>query len=94
MSLTTQTNRRARAVIRSRVDSELSRAFDNNRDIAFRVEGVWRGSGPMYGPLSWACGNCGQLLLSKFTDLPFVRTPTQVECGHCGVASEAHRATA
>jgi hypothetical protein len=91
ISLTRQTTRRARAVVRSNSDLELSGQMDNNSDIAFRVDGVWRGSGSSNGMLSWECGNCGQLLLSNFADLPFVRTPTLIECGRCNVASEAHR---
>jgi hypothetical protein len=92
VSPTTQTNRRARAVIRSRDNNEVSHALSNDRDIGFRVDGVWHGAGAMHGSLSWVCGNCGQLLLSDFADLPFVRTPTLIVCGRCGVDSEAHRA--
>ena len=90
--LTTQTNRHARAAVRSPEGNRISRALDNTNDIAFRVDGAWQGGGPLRGDLSWACGNCGQLLLSDFAQLPFVNSPTLIRCGQCGVDSEAHPA--
>lgn len=65
------------------------RRVENYPDIGFRIEDVWRGGGRVEGDLSWSCGNCRHVLLDGFAKLPFRYQPVVVQCGACGVDSEA-----
>ena len=94
--LTRQTNRRPRAVLRSPIGAAqgpdigvpvISQKLETPADIGFRIGDAWRGRGSVRGGLSWACGNCGHLLLVDFAALPFAYPPV-IECGQCGAYSE------